>query len=495
MLAHLRTRLPAPLGRLADVSSDFRAFPVDPATAKALGDRGLEYRLIDPADREALANWSQADQRGFHHPRPTAEQLEREIAVLRERRVHAVHDATLAEASVPVATVASWPTGLSVPGGRSVDGWAVGSVTVAPTHRRRGVARAIMQGELANARTAGAAVAMLTATEATLYGRYGFAPAARTTTLEIDRNRVEWIGGDVPGRVQFVEPAAVRPVAAQLVRRSVARTPGEIDRWPALIDHVLGLDHPDGERARAIRVARYDDARGLPQGFVAFHVVREGLGAGVIEFDFLAAATDDAERALWRFLVEQDFVRLVRAKLRSVDEPLRWLVADPRAIATTELSDHLWLRVLDPVAALEARRYAGPGSLVLELDDPLGHAAGRYALEVSAKGVAEVSRLDDPAGTVAGGASVGADAPSRRGSQGSGSLAPSRASTIAPSRRSKPAQGLRLGVDALAAMYLGDTRASLLARAGRIEEHGAGSLALADALFATSRAPRLSIWF
>ncbi|MGX5696618.1 GNAT family N-acetyltransferase [Agromyces soli] len=474
------------------MSSDFRAFPVDQATAKALGERGLEYRLIDPADRDALANWSQADQRGFHHPRPTAELLEREIAVLRERRVHAVHDATLAEASVPVATVASWPTGLSVPGGRSVDGWAIGSVTVAPTHRRRGVARAIMQGELANARTAGAAVAMLTATEATLYGRYGFAPAARTTTLEIDRARVEWIGDDVAGRVQFVEPAAMRPAAAQIVRRSVARTPGEIDRWPALIDHVLGLDHPDGERARGVRVARYDDARGLPQGFVAFRMVREGMGAGVLEFDFLAAATDDAERALWRFLVEQDFVRLVRAKLRSVDEPLRWLLADPRAITTTELADHLWLRILDPVAALEARRYAGPGSLVLELDDPLGHATGRYALEVSAKGVAEVSRLDGPAGAAgaangAGGAATSrADASARRTANGA---------PLGSSRRSKPAQGLRLGVDALAAMYLGDTRASLLARAGRIEEHGAGSLAVADALFATSRAPRLSIWF
>ncbi len=158
-------------------------------------------------------------------------------------------------------------------------------------------------------------------------------------------------------------------------------------------------------------------------------------------------------------------------RLRSVDEPLRWLLADQRAITTT-VGDHLWLRILDPVAALEARRYEGPGSLVLELDDSLGHAAGRYALEVSARGVAEVQRLDG-----------GADASSA-----------SRA-TAAPTRRSKPAHGLRLGVDALAAMYLGDARASLLARAGRVEETGPGSLAVADRLFATNRAPRLSIWF
>lgn len=462
-------RLPGALGRLAVVSSDFRAFPADQAAVASLGERGLDYRLVDPDDRGALEAWSQADQRGFHHPRPTAEQLEREVAVLRERRVHAVYDRTLAEASVPVATVASWPTGLSVPGGRSVDGWAVGSVTVAPTHRRRGVARAIMLAELRNARTAGAALAMLTATEATLYGRYGFAPAARTATLEVERARVEWVGAELPGRVQFVEPATLRPAAAQIVRRSVARTPGEIDRWPGLIDHALGLDEPDGERARSVRVARYDDARGQAQGFVAFRVVREGFGPGVLEFDFLAAATDDAERALWRFLLEQDFVRLIRGRLRSVDEPLRWLLADPRAIATSEMSDHLWLRILDPVAALEARRYPGPASLVLEIDDPLGYAAGRYGVEVSARGVAEVQRLDDST--------------------------PGAAGTAAPARRSKPVQGLRLGVDALSAMYLGDARPSLLARAGRVAETSPGSLELADGLFSAHRAPRLSIWF
>ncbi|UOE26250.1 GNAT family N-acetyltransferase [Agromyces soli] len=453
------------------MSSDFRAFPADPATAARLGRLGLDYRVLSPDDHEALTAWSQAEHRGFHHPRPTPETLEREGALLQDRRVQGVYDPGLGDA-IPVATVASWPTGLSVPGGRSVDGWAVAAVTVAPTHRRRGIARAMMQAELANAVTAGAAVAVLTATEATLYGRYGYAPAARAATLEIDRRRVEWAGAEAPGRVRFVTDAAgFRRTAGQIVRRQVARTPGEIDRWPALVDRVLGLEDPAGEPARATRVARYDDERGQAHGFVSYRIARDGMGAGVLEFDFLAAASDEAEAALWRFLLEQDFVSTVRARLRSIDEPLRWLLADQRAITTT-IGDHLWLRILDPVAALEARRYEGPGSLVLELDDPLGHAAGRYALEVSARGVAEVQRLDG-----------GADASST-----------TRAAT-APTRRSKPAHGLRLGVDALAAMYLGDARASLLARAGRVEETGPGSLAVADRLFATNRAPRLSIWF
>ena len=145
---------------------DLRDIPIDPKVEAALAARGLSYRVVDPRDRAALAAWSLADIRGFHNPAPTEADLEREIAVFVERRVHGVYDPTLDVPEVPVATVASWPTGLSVPGGRSVDGWAVSSVTVAATHRRRGVARALMEGELHNAVAAGAAVAMLTATEA-----------------------------------------------------------------------------------------------------------------------------------------------------------------------------------------------------------------------------------------------------------------------------------------------------------------------------------------
>ncbi|GAA1778619.1 GNAT family N-acetyltransferase [Agromyces lapidis] len=451
---------------------DLRDIPLDQKAEAALAARGLEYRVVDPDDRAGLEAWVAADRRGFHENRADEAELAREVSVFADRRVHAVHDPTLDAPEIPVATVASWPTGLSVPGGRSVDGWAVSSVTVAPTHRRRGVARALMEGELQNAVAAGAALAMLTASEATLYGRYGFAPAARAATVEVARRRVEWIAPLEPGRVQFVAPEVMRTAAASIARRAVARTPGEIDRWPGLIDRMLGTHAPDSERSRSIRVARYDDRHDQPQGFVVFRVKHDPGEAdnddrSVLEFDFLAAATDEAERALWRFLTEHDLIGRVRGRLRSVDEPLPWLIADRRAITVRDVVDHLWLRILDPVAALEARRYSGSGSLVLDIDDPQGYAAGRFEIEFSAKGHAEVRRSES---------------------------APTDASARA-ARRSRPVQGLRLGVAELGAIYLGDVAPSLLARAGRVVETTPGSLALADRLFASPRAPHLSIWF
>ena len=115
-----------------------------------------------------------------------------------------------------------------------------------------------------------------------------------------------------------------------IARRAVSRTPGEIDRWPGILDRALGLVDRDGDGARAMRTVRYDDEHGQAQGFAAYRIAREANQPGFVECDFLVAATDDAERALWRFLIEQDFVTGVRARLRSVDEPLPWLLEDPQ---------------------------------------------------------------------------------------------------------------------------------------------------------------------
>ncbi|RXZ73064.1 GNAT family N-acetyltransferase [Agromyces albus] len=455
------------------MSFDLQDIPLDSAASAAIAAQGLEYRLLDPGNRAALAAWIQADVRGFHRARPRKSDATHQLQVLTDRRVLGVYDPKAADRETPVATVSGWPAGLTVPGGRSVDAWAVSSVTVSPTHRRRGIARALMAGSVADARAAGAALAMLTATEATIYGRFGYAPAAQAATITIDRPRVRWIGPAAPGRLELVEPAELRNDAAALVRRAVARTPGEIDRWPGLLDRVLGLIDLERDFARATRVVRYDDEDGQPQGFVTYRITRELDEPGILDFDFLVAATDDAERALWRFLVEQDFVTAVRGRLRSIDEPVAWLLEDPRAITVSDVVDHLWVRVLDPVAALSARVYGATGTLTLEIADPDGPADGTFELEVAGNGRGELRRVDDtPSAPMA---------------------TPTRA---APStRRSRPSQGIRLGVQELGAIYLGGVRPSVLARAGRLAEVAPGSIALADRMFASERTPHLSIWF
>lgn len=448
--------------------------PADPGSTAALAAQGLRYGLVDTADEQAFGAWIDADLRGFHRPRPTPALRRAFLDGLPGNRTTGVWDDTAAEPDTPVATVSSWASELTVSPGRTLPAWAVSSVTVAPTHRRRGIARAMLEGELRAAASAGFPVAILTVTEATIYGRYGFAPAAQAATITVDRQLARWIGPVEPGRVHFATPTAFREGLAELTDAAVRRTPGEAARSDFDHDGVVGLHDPEGEYARAVRIARYDDEHGEPRGFVAYRVVRTPPERGVVEVDRFVALDDAAERALWRFLVEQDFVDRIVVPLRPVDDPLPWLLENPRAVSFASHVDHLWLRVLDPVRALESRDYGAPGRLVLEIADAAGFAAGAFLLEADGRGAARAERLADPA-------SAGAR--------------------------------LRLGAQELASILLGGVRPSVLAAAGRIvpvAENGpaagagaaagsagaaSGILELADRVFAPARTPLLSYWF
>jgi predicted acetyltransferase len=206
---------------------------------------------------------------------------------------------------------------------------------------------------------------------------------------------------------------------------------------------------------------RYDDSAGQPQGFAVYRVVESpaGMPAHIVELQYLVAASADAYAGLWRFLLEMDLVAEVRAPLRSIDEPFVWQVADARAARKMSERDHLWTRILDPKAALEARGYGAPGRILLEVEDPLGFAAGRFLLDIGDAGSASVTRLGD------------ADA----------------AADLTAS--------VALRVNELSALHLGGVSAVTLARAGRITELTPGSAAALDASFRSAVAPWLSIWF
>ncbi|WP_168916112.1 GNAT family N-acetyltransferase [Microcella flavibacter] len=428
----------------------FRTLPADTDSREALAARGLRYEVVgtDPDERDAF---SQAVNRGFYSAIAEAEELYEAREGFADRRTTAVWDATAVEPETPVATVDSWPTPLTVPGGGSLPAWAISAVTVAPTHRRRGIARALLEGELRTARALRLPIAALTVSEATIYGRFGFAPAASAVDLVIDTRRAVWTGPQAAGRVHFVQRDALRPLAPGIEQR--ARVAGDVDRWPGYWDRLLGLRASQAKKAADVRAVRYDDEHGEPQGFALYRVKEAGhdFSRHTIEVVDLVAATTDAYAGLWRYLLELDLVHEIAVGLRSVDEPLRWMVADPRAVRTRAQSDHLWTRILDVAVALEGRTWQTAGEIVLEVSDPLGFAAGRFRLAVDEAGRATVTTTDAPA-------------------------------------------EVALDAGALAAVHLGGTSPLTLAAAGRAS--GAPeALERLHALAVTPLAPRLSFWF
>jgi predicted acetyltransferase len=332
---------------------------------------------------------------------------------------------------------------ITLPGGGQVPLGGVTSTAVLPTYRRRGLLRKIMTAMLADCRQRGEFLAGLSASEGTIYGRYGFATDAAFRTDFTDPGSLELVDGSVA--------AGVWPVLHEKVR---AVRVGEISALPGNWDGLRSAGLPADGSGPAHHLL-HRDADGDVDGAALFRLPWSPAPAraGVLQVEKFEALTPDAYRALWGLLLDFDLTRRVVAARRPVDEPLRWMLTNPRALKLTRTRDNLWLRLLDVPAALAARTYAARDALVLEVSDELcGWNAGRWRLDAG------------PDGTTC---------------------------TAAPGQ---PAD-ISLSVNELGSVYLGGVGASELAQAGRITEHTAGAVSRLDALLRPDLAPHNAVGF
>src|SRR5215472_7487052 len=262
--------------------------------------------------------------------------------------------------------------GITVPGNLQVPLGGVTSTAVIATHRRRGLLRQMMQAMFDEARERGEPLAGLSASEGSIYGRYGYGPATRRTRWEIERTQVRFLSPRAPGGSLEITDAATARHAWRAVHDAVRVTRvGELsaapDKWSDLDDTSAG---PDGPR----RYLVHRDPDGSIDGVANYRLpwsprVEE---AGTLVVEGLQAASHDAYHAMWQLLLDFDLTRKIVAAPRPSDEPLRWMLDNPRAMRVTRQSDSLWIRLLDVRAALEARTYDTGGTLVLGIEsDPM----------------------------------------------------------------------------------------------------------------------------
>lgn len=434
---------------MADV--DARTLPLDPTSRDDLASRGLSYALVPP-EGAGFDAFLSAVTRGFLDAAPTAEQVEESRSALRERRMTGVFDARGAHPEIPVATVDSWITPLTTEPGRTVPLWAISAVTVAPTHRRRGIARAMLTGELRTAAAAGIPLAGLTVSEATIYGRWGFGPAVFTTDVTIETHRVHWTGPQPAGSLDFVLQEELPDRLAALHERTRLRRPGEVAGWPGLWRRMAGLRPGEEGEGRKVRAVASLDAAGRDRGILVYTLTQKGheFAGQELAIGGLFAADDDAYAALWRFAIEHDLVGTVTASLQPRNAPIRWMLSDQRAVRET-LTDHHWLRVLDVPAALGSRGYGAALTANVRVEDPLGLADGAWRVEIDASGRASASTTTE-----------------------------------------RP--DVTLSAAALGSLLLGGVSARTLAAAGSVRASGETIDAL-DRAFAPAAEPVLSIWY
>jgi predicted acetyltransferase len=432
------------------MATNQKTLPIDGISKAKLAAGGLRLDLVDTSDEETFAAWLQATTRGFHGGQASDELVAAMAKSVAYRRSVGVWDDTASDPESAVGTVDGFESPVTVPGGRDLPAWAISMVTVAPTHRRRGIARELLESELRTAVALGLPMAMLTVSESTIYQRFGFEPAAMASDLTISTQRAKFIGAVPDGRVQFVDIEQARAQVDALYATARLASPGEMEVWPRRWDQIFGIAD-EKDVSKRPRAARYDDVDGTTQGIVVYRMKENShdFTGHTAQVEYLIANTPDAYAALWRFLLELDLTSTVTASLRPIDEPLRWLVNDFRAVKV-ETYDHLWLRILDVPAALNAREFYAPLDLVIEVTDNLGHASGRYHL----------GSVVEPVETTP-----------------------------------ETTSALTLSVNELSAIYLGGVSATTLFKAGRIAEHQAGSVAQLDAAFTSPVTPWLSVWF
>jgi predicted acetyltransferase len=271
-----------------------------------------------------------------------------------------------------VGTAAAYTFELTVPGS-TTPAAGVTVVTVHPTHRRRGVLSAMMDRQLADLHERGEPIAVLRASEAGIYGRFGYAMASRELHLDFTRPAALFVP-DAPRAdglvVELDEPGSVRAELAGVYDALRPSRPGFIGRretaWAEL------LHDPEHRRggAGAARALLVRDGAG-PRGYALYTVQQrwsDGLPTGHVDVREMIATDTAAALALWRHVLDLDLTATAGAGGRPVDDPLLQLLADPRR-ARARVKDGLWLRLVRVGEALAARRYAAPVDLVLDVTD------------------------------------------------------------------------------------------------------------------------------
>lgn len=355
----------------------------------------LDFSDDSPAAAARRRGWIEAVLRGFRDDRPEDDSVERWVKHYRADDV-TVRGAWLPEGELgagplPVATYASLDKTLNA-GRELLPLRMVTDVTTSAAHRRKGLLRRLIEDDLADAVAQGVPMAALTAAEATIYGRWGFGPATFRTGVTIDTTPgFGFRDFRDPGRVELLEPAEAWPHVKAVFDTFHRRQRGSVD-WPAQYEdmHTGAWDPSSGGANRKSRVVVHLDAGGTVDGFAIWKPGEDKTA----KVDEMVALTPQAQLALWSFLGHMDQTAKVTFNLFHPEDPLMWALTDLNRVSTTEVQEFLWLRVLDVPRALAARPWAADGSVVVEVDDAQGHAAGRFVVS-TADGVATTTRTDD----------------------------------------------------------------------------------------------------
>lgn len=342
-----------------------------------------------------------------------------------------------------VGTSIIYRTRLTVPGGASLRAAWLTMITVASTHQGTGIWAQLSAQGLGILVDRGYPIVFGVPTQTAMYDGFGAGVASYLHSYSLDRRFAKLRDRPEGNRAREVTAAEARRLLPEIYERWCATTNGAVERstewWADFLE-----DRPTRRgHGSALNYTIH------PDGFLTYRVIGENKHAfrppfGTVIVEDFCPITDEAHTDLLETLLVLEMFDEVEIDV-PVDDPLPLKLRDQRAARTTGMSDFLWVRINDVPEVLGTRTYAADADVVLEVEDPLNLAGGRFLLEARD----------------GGGKCVPHDGPA----------------------------DVKLGLAALATIYTGAHRASQLSRAGRIAELRPGALRELDAAFSTERAP------
>jgi predicted acetyltransferase len=283
----------------------------------------------------------------------------------------------------PVGVAASYPFELTVPGGVA-QAAGVSWVGVLPSHRRRGVLRELMLRQLADVHERGEPLAILWASEAAIYGRFGYGIASPETSIDAERSAFALRDDPGPrGSVRLVTAAEAAEHFPPICESRRKELPGLLARSEDWWRHRMLADPEHWREGASPRYYAVLEVDGTPAGYALYRVKTkwdEGTPQGELRVAEAFATSPEATAELWRFLFGVDLVTRVKAWAIDPAWPLFLMVTDPRRLHIST-SEGLWLCFVDLDAALRARRFNDGDEAVLEIEDTvLPRNAGRYVI-------------------------------------------------------------------------------------------------------------------
>jgi predicted acetyltransferase len=347
-----------------------------------------------------------------------------------------------------VGTAGIFTFDLTIPGGL-VPAAGVTMVGVHPTHRRRGILTAMMRAQLQAIHDRGESLAILWASEAGIYGRFGYGLASFKASIEIERARAGFRDQHVPtGSFRLLDPDEATDACRPIYDSYLPTRAGAFSRndgwWRAEFIH----DPERWRRGGGPAFFLLHETDGVADAYARYRLHGdwdERGPKGAIDVSEAIALNPTAERELWAYLFSVDLSAKTRAFNVPVDWGMRFMLSEPRRLGMT-IGDAVWLRIVDLPAALERRGYAGRDRLTLEIRDAFcPWNDGRWQLDASPDSTTVTRTEADP--------------------------------------------DLRLEAADLGSTYLGGVSLAELVLADRVEECTPGAVARGDALLRTPLAP------